>query len=85
MSDASLDIAEDMARVGLIPTSIEVFGGQAELDDEIAREILRFNLTPLLSPQPQKGSLIIAHDYAGVRAANEVAPTFSLTAYSTHG
>jgi len=38
MSDAPLNIAEDMARVGLIPASIEVLGGQAELNDEIARE-----------------------------------------------
>ena len=45
----------------------------AELDDEIAGQVLRLDLAALFPPEPQQGGLIIAHDDPGIRAADEVA------------
>ena len=62
-----------LARVGLIPASIEVFGHHPELDDEIAGQILGLDLTPLFAPEPNERILVITHDDPGIRAADESA------------
>ena len=59
------------AGIALVPGPIEVFGCQAELDDEFAREVLRPDLAAFLLPQADQGLLILAHDDAGVGAADE--------------
>jgi hypothetical protein len=41
------------------------------LDDEVGRVVLWPDLTPLLLPQPDQGLLVLAHDNAGVGAADE--------------
>ena len=46
----------------------------AELDDEIIREVLRLLLAALLAPEPQQGGLVLAHDDPGIRAADEAPP-----------
>ena len=56
-----------------VPASIELFGHQTKLHDEIAGEILRRDLAALFLPQPDQRCLVIAHDDAGVGAADEVA------------
>ena len=43
-----------------------------ELDDKVAGEVLRLNLAALFLPQPQQSGLILTHDSAGVRTADEV-------------
>jgi hypothetical protein len=48
------------------------------LDDEIAGQVLRLDLAPLFSPQPDKGGLIVAHDDPGVRAADEITAPVSI-------
>ena len=73
MADCLLDVGDDLAGIRLVPAPIEVFRDKPELNDEIIGEILRLDLATFLSPQPQKGCLVIAHDDAGIRAANEVA------------
>jgi hypothetical protein len=78
MLDPPLNIRKNLIGVGLVPAPIEVLGSQAQLHQEIARKVLRLELAPLLPPQPDEGSFIIAHDNAGVRAAYEVT-TESLT------
>ena len=50
-------------------------GDQAELHGEVPREVLRLDLAALLSPQPDQRGLVITHNDAGVRAADEVAAT----------
>ena len=55
-----------------IPAPVQVLGREAELDDEVAGEVLRLDLAPLLPPEPEEGGLIIAHDDPGVRAADEI-------------
>ena len=59
--------------VALVPLAIEVLGRQAELDDEVAGEVLRPDLAALFLPQADQGLLVLAHDDAGVGAADEVA------------
>ncbi len=63
---------EDLAGVALEPVAIEGFGHDPELDDEVAGEVLRFDLAALFPPQAQQGGLVVAHDDPGVRAADEI-------------
>ena len=56
-----------------VPAPIEVLGDDAELDDEVAGEVLRLDLAALLPPQPEQGGFVVAHDDPGVRAADECA------------
>ena len=58
MPDLPLDICQYLAGIGLIPAPIEVLGRDAELDDEIAREVFWLDLAPLLVPKPKEGRLI---------------------------
>jgi hypothetical protein len=41
------------------------------LDYEIFGQVLRLDFASLLAPETNKGRFVIAHDYAGVRAADE--------------
>jgi hypothetical protein len=52
---------------------VQGFGDHAKLDDEIAGEVLRLALASFLAPEAHEGGLVIAHDDAGVRAADEIA------------
>jgi hypothetical protein len=47
-----LDPGEGLAGVAFVPVPIEVLGGEAELDDEIAGEVFRLDLASFLPPQP---------------------------------
>jgi hypothetical protein len=40
-----------MAGIALVPAPIEVLGHGAELDDQVVREIFRFNLAAFLAPK----------------------------------
>ena len=44
----------------------------AELDDQVAGEVLGLDLAALFPPEPEQGGLVIAHDDPGVRAADKV-------------
>jgi hypothetical protein len=55
--------------IALVPMPIERFSHHAELDDEVAGEVLRLGLAPFLAPEADQGSLIVAHNDPGVRAA----------------
>ena len=72
MPDLPLDVRDDLPGIGLIPAPVQVLGGEAELDDEVAGEVLRLDLAALFPPQPEQGGLIVAHDDPGVRAADKV-------------
>jgi hypothetical protein len=74
MTDPALDIGEYLTRIGLIPAPVQLFGRNAELDNEIARKIRGLDLAPLLTSEADQGRLIIAHNDPGVRAADEVTP-----------
>src|SRR5262249_7973016 len=71
MSNIFLNIRDHLAGIGLIPAPVQVFGRQAELDEEVAGQVLRLNLPSLLAPQPDQSDFVIPHDDAGFRTANE--------------
>ncbi len=56
-----------------IPAPVQVLGGEAELDDEIAGEVLRLDFAALLPPQAEEGGLIVAHNDPSVGAADKIA------------
>jgi hypothetical protein len=69
----TLDVDDRLASVALEPAPVEVLGDRPELDEEVVGEIFRLDLTALLAPEAEKGSLVISHNDAGVRAASESA------------
>ena len=74
MPDLTLNVRKHMTGIGLIPAPIEVLGGEPQLDNEVARQVLWFDLATLFLPKAQQGTLVLAHDGADVRPANEVTP-----------
>jgi hypothetical protein len=50
VSDAPLDVGKDLTGIALVPASIQVLGCKPELNDEIAREVLRLDLAAFFSP-----------------------------------
>ena len=71
MPNSPLNVGNHLARISLIPASIEVLGHDPELDDEIAGQVLWLDFAALLLPEPKQRILVITHDDPGVRAADE--------------
>src|SRR5262249_31094955 len=71
MSDSTLHVPDLPTAVSLVPGAVELLGGPPELHDEVAGQVLRLGLPPLLAPEPDKSCFIAAHDDAGIRAADE--------------
>lgn len=57
------------SRVTLEPAPVQLLCRAAELDEKIAGEILRLDLTALLLPQPDECTLVRTHDGPCIRAA----------------
>ena len=51
-----LDVRDDLTGISLVPTPVEVLGDEPELDDEVAREVLRLGLAALLPPEPRRAA-----------------------------
>jgi hypothetical protein len=81
--DPPLDIGDDLTALDLVPATIELLRHHPELDDEVAGQVLRLDLTALFPPQPKQGSLVLAHDDAGVGTADEGSPV-SRCSHSWH-
>ena len=58
MADPLLDVGDDPPGIGLVPAPVKLLGGEAELDDKIAGQVLRLDLTALFPPQAQQGGLV---------------------------
>ena len=71
MEKPVLDAFDRLPGVTLVPMPIEGFGRQPELDDEVAGQVLRLDLAPLLLPEAEQGGFVAAHDDPGVGAADE--------------
>ena len=56
MPDPPLDVRDDLTGIGLVPAPVEVLGSQAELDDEVAGQVLRLDFAAFLPPEPQQGA-----------------------------
>ncbi len=50
MPHAPLDIRDHLTGVRFVPASVEVLRHDPELDDEIAGQVLRLDLTALFAP-----------------------------------
>jgi hypothetical protein len=50
MPDPALNVGDEMSGIALVPEPVERLGHDPELDDEVVRQIFRFDLTPLLPP-----------------------------------
>ena len=72
MPDMRLHVRNDLPGIGLVPAPVEVLGDGPKLDNEVAREVLRLDLTALLAPKAQQGALVLAHNDPGVGAADKV-------------
>ena len=72
--DPTLDVFDGLPRIALVPDPIERLGHQAELDDEVAGEVLGLGLAALFPPEAEQGGLVVTHDDAGVGAADEGSP-----------
>ena len=72
-SSVLLYVCKQLSGIDLIPASVQVLGRNTELNDEIARQVLRLDLAPLFPPEPEEGGFVIAHDHTSVGAAEEVA------------
>jgi hypothetical protein len=79
--DSRLHIRDRIAGVALVPLAIEVLGCQAELDDEVGREVLRPDLAALLLPEPDQRFLVLAHDDASIGAPDEVTAIIATVSY----
>ena len=66
-----LHIRDNLPRISLVPASIEFFGDCPKLDNEVAGEVLRLDLTAFLAPKVHQGSFVLPHNNSGVRAADE--------------
>jgi hypothetical protein len=75
MLDVALDIGNAPTGIALVPGAVELLGGSPKLNNEIAGQILGHSLTAFLAPQADECGLVAAHDDAGVRPADEGAPT----------
>ena len=74
MLDLALHVDNNLIGIALEPAPIKLFGYGAELNDEIVREVLGFDLAALLAPQTKEGSFILPHNNPRVRSADETAP-----------
>src|SRR5262249_15681635 len=72
--DPALHIAHPAAGLAFIPGPVEVLSGGPELHNEIGRQILGIRLAPLLAPEAYQGPLVVTHNDAGVRPADEKTP-----------
>jgi hypothetical protein len=73
MLHPALDILDGLSGVSFVPVAIEVLGHDPELDDQVAGEVLRLDISPLLPPQAEQSSLVGSHDDTGVGTADEMA------------
>ncbi len=72
MPQAMLDAFDCLPGIAFVPMAVEGLGHKAELDDEVAGQVLRLGLAPFLAPEADQGGFVVAHDDPGVRAANEL-------------
>src|SRR5439155_27336228 len=78
-----LDIFNRLTGIALEPVPVELLCHKAELDDEVAGEVLGFDFAALFLPKTFQGRLIGAHDDAGVGASDKT-PALDTVEQSIH-
>ena len=71
MPQPMLNAFNGLPGIAFVPEPIEVLGHEAELDDEVAGEVLRLGLAPFLPPEAHQRCFVAAHYDPGVRPADE--------------
>ena len=56
MPQPMLDAFDCLPGIAFVPMAVEVLGHNAELDDEVAGQVLRLGLPPFLPPQADQGA-----------------------------
>jgi hypothetical protein len=74
MANMVLDLADAMAGVALVLRSVERFGGEAELHQQVIGKVGGLGFAALFPPQPLQCGIILAHDDPCIRPADEGAP-----------
>jgi hypothetical protein len=74
MESPPLYVRNEVASIPLVPIAIQLLRRGAELDDEFPGQILGLDFTTLFPPKPVQPVSVIAHDYPGVRPADEQTP-----------
>src|SRR6516225_5915458 len=81
MHEPMLNAFYGLLGIALVPMPIEGLSRYAELDDEVAGEVVRLGLAPFLAPEADKSGFIGAHDDPGVGSADEEAPIHGIGYY----
>jgi DNA-binding XRE family transcriptional regulator len=76
VTNPPLDILDGPSRIALVPSPIESFGDDSELDDQIGGEVLLLDFATFFPPQAEQGVFVGAHDDTGIGTANEVSAAF---------
>ena len=71
MPQPMLDAFDCLPGIAFVPMAVEGLGHKAELDDEVAGQVLRLGLAPFLAPEADQGGFVAAHDDLGIRAADK--------------
>ena len=50
MAGPLLDVCDDLSGIGLVPAPIEPLGGEAELHDQVAGQVLRLDFAAFFPP-----------------------------------
>ena len=58
----TLDMGYPVARAVFVPTPIEVFGDQPELNNQLSGKVRRRILAPFLPPESCKGLFVLSHE-----------------------
>ena len=66
MPDPGLDVLDDVPARALIPAAVEVLSCQPELDQQVARLVLRVRFASFFSPEALQGRVIGAHNGPGI-------------------
>jgi hypothetical protein len=57
--------------ISFVPPAIEDFGYDPKLDNKVAGQILRVDLTAFFSPEAMECGFVLAHNDPGIRATNK--------------
>jgi hypothetical protein len=73
VEDLPLRVGDNLAGVLFVPVPVQVLRYGAELDQEVAGQVFRLNLTTLFFPKPEQGGLVVTHNDPGVRTPYKAA------------
>jgi hypothetical protein len=76
VEELPLHLRDNLPGVLFVPVPVQMLRHGAELDEEVDRQVLGFDLATLFLPKPQQRWLVLTHDDPGVRSADEEAAIY---------